>query len=83
MYNLFRVLKLNILEVYNSAFKNYVNLIVELGATVFNTAERKDIDLPESIQNSFTKNWWWDAAQWAMTQFLTSLRGIWSYFINE
>lgn len=55
IYNLFRVLKSNIPEVYIRAYKTYVRPIVESGTTVFNPTRKKDIDLLESIQNSFTR----------------------------
>lgn len=55
IYNLFRALKSCIPEIYIRAFKSYVRPIVETGTTVFNPSRNRDIDLLESVQNSFTR----------------------------
>lgn len=55
IYNLFRALKSNQPEIYIRAYKTYVRPIVESGITVFNPTKKKDIELLESVQNSFTR----------------------------
>lgn len=55
IYNLFKVLKSKLPEVYIRAYKTYVRPIVESGTTVFNPTKKKDADLLESVQNNFTR----------------------------
>ncbi|EYC10127.1 hypothetical protein Y032_0057g2777 [Ancylostoma ceylanicum] len=42
-------------EVYLRAYKSYVRPVVESGITISNPFKKKDINLLESVQNSFTR----------------------------
>lgn len=54
-HSLFKALKTTGSFVLIKAYKTYVRPIVECGTTVFNPHLRKDIMLPEGVQNNFTR----------------------------
>ncbi|EYB87808.1 hypothetical protein Y032_0257g414 [Ancylostoma ceylanicum] len=54
-YRIFKALKTKNPQILVKAFKTYVRPIVECGTTVFSPFTKKDIDLLESVQNSFAR----------------------------